>query len=148
MVHRIVCSNCGTELETFYTKCPHCDAPDAFIGYYDVAGSYHEAGCGNMPDGTECGECSIGDCNICRVWTEHLRRHQNYIHWKCEECGNELEIWLDRVEESRPAEGDSFPYERRHLIWHCTECGCDYENYWETQWGDTGESMIQRKYWG
>jgi hypothetical protein len=34
------------------------------------------------------------------------------------------------------------------LMWHCTECGCDYENYWETQWGDTSISMIKRKYWG
>jgi hypothetical protein len=33
-------------------------------------------------------------------------------------------------------------------MWHCTECGCDYENYWETQWGDTSETQIQRKHWG
>lgn len=101
-----------------------------------------------MPDGTFCGECSCGDCAECEVWKLKSLQKQRYINWKCPECGNELEIWLDEVEEERPAEGDGFRYERRHLMWHCTECGCDYENYWETQWGDTGESMIQRKMWG
>jgi predicted nucleic-acid-binding Zn-ribbon protein len=73
---------------------------------------------------------------------------RQYMKWNCEECGHELEIWLDQLEEQIPASFDRFKYERRHLMWHCTECGCDYENYWETQFGDTSESQIQRKYWG
>ena len=78
---------------------------------------------GYLADGTECQELTCENCHM-------MASHRQYIHWKCEECGNELEIWLDQIEESRPAEGDGFPYERRHLMWHCTECGCDYENYW------------------
>ena len=101
-----------------------------------------------MPDGTQCGECSFEDCGECSVWKNRNRQLQNYGVWYCEECGEPLEIWLDQIEEERPAEGDSFRYERRHLMWHCTECGCDYENYWETQWGDTMISALKRKFWG
>lgn len=96
---------------------------------------------GYLPDGTECQEESCLEC-------VYAPPKQEYIKWKCEECGHELEIWLDRIEEERPAEDNGFKYERRHLMWHCTECGCDYESYWETQWGDTMESKPQRKFWG
>ena len=95
---------------------------------------------GYLSDGTEC------EAILCEHCPRTIPR-QRYIRWKCEECGNELEIWLDRIEESYTSES-GFPYERRHLMWHCTECGRDYENYWETQLGDISESKIQRKFWG
>ena len=141
-----ICIHCNELASKNDIFCNACGRPDVI--YVDNVGGWHGSGTGNMPDGTECGECSNMECGDCVVWIEHQRQHQNYSHWKCEECGNELEIWLDEVEESHPAEGDGFPYERRHLMWHCTECGCDYENYWETQFGDVGESQIKRKYWG
>jgi hypothetical protein len=105
-------------------------------------------------DKFECVRCgAIGThqdifCPSCGYGKMQKYKPRSYMTHYCEECGNKLDIWLDRLEEERPAEGDSFRYERRHLMWHCTECGCDYENYWETQWGDTMESMPQRKYWG
>jgi hypothetical protein len=146
MMEKIVCCHCGVELEHYCEICPHCEAP--WVGWIDSVGGIHEGGCGTMPDGTFCGECCNEDCNECAVWQKKQATQRQYGIWHCEECGHELEIWLDQVEEEHPAEGDGFRYERRHLMWHCTECGCDYENYWETQWGDTGESKPQRKYWG
>ena len=140
------CGFCGAELDKFYDNCPHCNAQ--CIGFLDEANGWHEGGCGNMPDGTFCGECNRMNCNECEVWRRAQLQKNHYNKWRCEECGHELEIWLDKIEEEHPAEGDSFPYERHHLMWHCTECGCDYENYWETQWGDAGETQIQRKLWG
>ena len=146
MVKKYMCFMCGTELESFFPTCPHCEAP--WVGWIDSVGGSHEGGCGTMPDGTECGECSHEDCGECTVWKEHVRQRQQYGKWHCEECGEPLEIWLDQLEEEHPAEGDGYKYERRHLMWHCAKCGCDYENYWETQWGDTMESQPQRKMWG
>lgn len=146
MVKKYMCFMCGTELESLLPTCPHCEAP--WVGWIDSVGGSHEGGCGTMPDGTDCGECCNEDCAECDVWQDHLRQRQQYGKWHCEECGEPLEIWLDQLEEERPAEGDGYKYERRHLMWHCAKCGCDYENYWSTQWGDTAESKIQRKYWG
>ena len=146
MVKKFQCAFCGAELESFFEQCPHCGEHD--VGWLDSVGGWHSGGCGTMPDGTQCGECSFEDCGECSVWENHNRQIRNYGVWQCEECGTALEIWLDKIEEERPAEDNGFRYERRHLMWHCTECGCDYENYWETQWGDTSISMIKRKYWG
>lgn len=147
MIRKYMCSACGVELEQLYHECPHCGNPHC-VGYVDDVGGYHECGLGMMPDGTECGECSFETCNGCAVWEHHQKQRQQYGKWHCEECGEPLEIWLDDIIESRKPEGDGYKYERRHLMWHCAGCGCDYENYWETQWGDTSESKIQRKYWG
>ena len=141
-----MCGHCGADATSEDIFCPSCGAP--CVGFLDEAGGWHEGGCGTMPDGTFCGECCNINCAKCFVWQNRQRQKHNYSAWHCEECGHKLEIWLDQLEEERPAEGDSFRYERRHLMWHCAECGCDYENYWETQWGDTMESMPQRKYWG
>ncbi len=141
------CGLCGAILDSACPDgCPECGAP--CVGWLDEAGGWHEGGCGNMPDGTFCGECNRMECGICEVWNRRQAQLRAYGDWQCEECGSVLEIWLDEVEEERPAEGDGFRYERRHLMWHCPECGCDYENHWETQWGDTSISMIKRKYWG
>ena len=147
MIKEFYCSACGCTLEAVYDICPKCGQKHC-VGWFDEIDGYHEAGAGNMPDGTECGECSRESCSGCVFWNERQIQRRRYIKWKCQECGNELELWLDQVEELHPAEGDGFPYERHHLMWHCTECGCDYENYWETQFGNTCESQIQRKYWG
>jgi hypothetical protein len=146
MIKKFMCAFCATELETFSPICPECG--EHSVGWLDSVNGWHEGGCGSMPDGTPCGECYMEDCSDCEVWKNRQIQRQKYCTWHCEECGHELEIWLDQIEETRPAEGDGYPYERRHLMWHCTECGCDYENYWETQWGDTGESQIKRKMWG
>lgn len=147
MVKEWMCVLCGTKFDhDCTTGCENCGSP--CVGYYDEVGGFHEGGCGHMPDGTFCGECSLSTCLGCEVWKNHQTQRNRYGVWHCEECGNELEIWLDQVEEERPAEGDGYRYERRHLMWHCTECGCDYENYWETQYGDTSISTIKRKYWG
>lgn len=142
-----MCFLCGAEVENYCPDgCPACGAP--CVGWIDSAGGTHEGGIGHMPDGTCCGECTREDCGECEVWTQRKVQRQRYMHWHCEECGNELEIWLDEIENQIPAENGSFAYERHHLLWHCTECGCDYENHWETQWGDSMESHIQRKFWG
>lgn len=101
-----------------------------------------------MPDGTNCGECSHESCGECAVWHEHQIRKRRYGRWVCTECGHDLEIWLDQIEEEMSAEDNDCVYERHHLMWHCTECGCDYENYWEIQWGDTIMTPLQRKMWG
>lgn len=142
-----MCVLCGTKFKHDQKNgCTNCGSP--CVGYYDPVGGFHEGGCGHMPDGTFCGECSKPNCGACDVWHQHERRRQGYGRWHCEECGAPLEIMLDKVEEERPAEGTGFRYERRHLMWHCTECGCDYENHWETQWGDVCETKLTRKYWG
>lgn len=147
MVREWMCVLCGTKFKHDQKNgCTNCGSP--CVGYYDSVGGFHEGGCGHMPDGTFCGECSKPSCGPCGVWHQHERRRQRYGRWRCEECGNPLEIMLDKVEEERPAEGTGFRYERRHLMWHCTECGCDYENHWETQWGDVSETKLTRKYWG
>ena len=147
MVKEWMCALCGAKFDHDCPDgCESCGAP--CVGWIDSAGGYHEGGCGTMPDGTFCGECCKLDCADCSVWKDHMRQRQQYGRWCCEECGEPLEIWLDELEEEHPAEGNSFRYERRHLMWHCAKCGRDYENYWETQWGDSVESMPQRKYWG
>lgn len=147
MIRKYMCSACGVELEQLYHECPHCGNPHC-VGYVDDVGGYHECGLGMMPDGTECGECSFESCAHCPVWHAHVKQRQQYGKWHCEECGEPLEIWLDDIIESQKPEGDGYLYERRHLMWHCANCGCDYENEWTTQWGDTGETKPQRKYWG
>ena len=147
MVKEWMCALCGAKFDHDCPDgCENCGAP--CVGWFDTAGGYHEGGCGNMPDGTFCGECGNMDCADCGVWKDHAQQRQQYDKWRCEECGEPLEIWLDKLEEECSAEGDGFRYERHYLIWHCTKCGCDYENYWETQWGDIMESKPQRKYWG
>lgn len=146
MVKKFICSFCGVELETFSEQCPHCGEHD--VGWIDSAGGHHSGGCGTMPDGTQCGECSFEDCAECHVWKKREMQLKRYGKWYCEECNHQLEVWFDHIEEECPAEGDGFCYERHHLIWHCPHCGRDYENYWETQWGDTMISKLQRKMWG
>lgn len=72
----------------------------------------------------------------------------DYIKFNCPECGEPLEVWSEVVLESQPSNFESFGYERRSLIRHCSNCHRDWENEWETQWGDTGESQLRRKFWG
>jgi hypothetical protein len=36
----------------------------------------------------------------------------------------------------------------RILIRHCSNCHCDWENEWQTEFGDVGESPLKRKFWG
>ena len=146
MVKRYICCYCNTELEQFSEICPNCNQP--WVGWLNEAGGLHEGGCGTMPDGTNCGECCKESCGDCTVWLEHQNRTRKYGKWFCEECGAELSIWLDQVEEEMAATAESYIYQRRHLMWHCAECGCDYENHWETQWGDTAITPLTRKYWG
>lgn len=71
-----------------------------------------------------------------------------YMIFQCPECGAELEVWADYLIEERPADFDSFRYERRELIRHCDKCHCDWENEWCTENGDVSESQLKRKYWG
>lgn len=72
----------------------------------------------------------------------------DYMIFQCPECGAELEVWADYLIEERPADFDSFRYERRELIRHCDKCHCDWENEWCTENGDVSESQLKRKYWG
>lgn len=133
MVTKIQCAFCGIELENFQEQCPHCGEHD--VGWLDSVGGWHSGGCGTSPDGTECGECAMLDCADCSVWKKHQTQTQKYGSWKCEECGEELEIWLDKEE-----------LEDIHLImWHCTECGCDYESSWTAE---DGMVSFERKFWG
>ena len=148
MVKNYYCSACRTTLDKLYDECPHCGACDAFIGWFDEVNGYHEAGCGMMPDGSMCGECCRESCKDCFAWAERQGQRRRYMKWNCEECGNLLDLWLDKVEEFRPAKEENYSYERRHLMWHCTECGSDFENYWTYEFGDTSESKIERKMWG
>ena len=141
-----VCPMCGTKFEKNYGECLCCGYPG--LGYIDQIGGIHEGGCGTMPDGTDCGECSKGDCSFCAVWAEHWRRKMRYMECNCPECGEKLEIWYENVVESRPGEQDTFPYERVDLIYHCGHCGCDWDSVWETQWGDTMQTPLRRHYWG
>lgn len=141
-----VCPMCGTKFEKNYGECLCCGYPD--LGYIDQIGGIHEGGCGTMPDGTDCGECSKGDCSFCAVWAEHWRRKMRYMECNCPECCGKLEIWYENVVESRPGEWDTFPYERVDLIYHCNKCGCDYDSVWTTEWGDTSQTQLKRHYWG
>jgi predicted RNA-binding Zn-ribbon protein involved in translation (DUF1610 family) len=75
-------------------------------------------------------------------------KNTRYMQFNCPECGNQLDIWHDSLEEEIPAKFDSFSYEKRHLIRHCENCGCDWENEWWTEFGDVGESQLRRKFWG
>lgn len=72
----------------------------------------------------------------------------DYIKFNCPECGAQLEVMADYLIEERPADFDSFRYERRNLIRHCYKCHCDWENEWWTEFGDVGESPLERKFWG
>lgn len=71
-----------------------------------------------------------------------------YMKFDCPECGEPLEVFADYLIEERPAEFDSFKYERRDLIRHCSKCHLDWENEWWTENGDVGESELRRKFWG
>lgn len=70
-----------------------------------------------------------------------------YMKFDCPECGAPLEVWADYLIEERPAEFDSFKYERRDLIRHCSKCHLDWQNEWWTENGDVGESELIRKFW-
>jgi len=73
---------------------------------------------------------------------------KEYIQFDCPECGAPLEVWSEETVELRKAKWDSFPYECRILIRHCSNCHCDWENEWQTEFGDVGESPLKRKFWG
>ena len=142
------CPMCGEKYNKNHKECLICSYPD--LGYVDQIGGIHEGGCGTMPDGTDCGECSKGDCSFCSVWAEHWRRKMRYIKFICPECGAETEIWYEKTIDSMEviAGHDQWPYEKVDLIYHCTECGRDYSSVWETMWGDTMQTKPERKYWG
>ena len=134
MVKKYICSFCGCELEALYHVCPKCDHENC-VGWFDEIDGYHEGGTGTMPDGTECGECSRESCNECVAWRGHQTQQRQYGTWHCQECGNELEIWLDTAEAK----------DAHFVMWHCTECGCDYESCWTRE---DGVISFERKLWG
>lgn len=70
-----------------------------------------------------------------------------YMEFNCPECGAPLEVWSEETLELHEEKGDCFPYECRALIRHCENCGCDWENEWQTEFGDVGESQLRRKFW-
>lgn len=43
-------------------------------GYIDDIGGHHDSGCGWMPDGTYCGECSKSSCRECTIWNNKQQR--------------------------------------------------------------------------
>ena len=86
-------------------------------------------------------------CPIC-VALAFNTPNNTYIQFDCPECGAPLQVWSEEVLESKPGSFDSFGYERRALIRHCDRCHRDWENEWETQFGDVGESQLRRKFWG
>lgn len=45
-------------------------------GYVDDVGGHHDSGCGWMPDGTWCGECTQSSCRDCGVWQYKLKRQE------------------------------------------------------------------------
>lgn len=139
------CPMCGEKYDKNYKECLICSYPD--LGYVDQIGGIHEGGCGTMPDGTDCGECSKGDCSSCPVWAEHWRRKMRYIQFNCPECGEKLEIWYEKTVNFDFSPGD-WPYEEVDLIYHCGHCGCDWDSVWETQFGDTMQTPLKRHYWG
>lgn len=71
-----------------------------------------------------------------------------YMEFNCPECGAPLEVLADYIIEETPAYFDGFKYEKRNLIRHCRNCHRDWENEWEAQYGDVGESQLRRKFWG
>lgn len=140
------CPMCGEKYDKNLKECLVCSYPD--LGYVDQIGGIHEGGCGTMPDGTDCGECSKGDCTFCGVWVEHARRKERYIAFQCPECGKELEIWYEKTVDFSPGDVLNWPYEAVDLIYHCGNCGCDWDSVWETQFGDTMQTPLKRHYWG
>ena len=140
------CPICGEKYKKDEGKCLNCGWQD--LGYVDQIGGVHEGGCGSMPDGTDCGECSKGDCSFCPVWATHKRRKERYMQWQCPECGENLEIWYEHTVKSLPKAGGDFPHEQVDLIYHCGKCGSDWDSTWDTQWGDVTQSHLKRHYWG
>lgn len=65
------CFKCKNKFKSDYYhgyQCPFCW--NDLLSYVDILGGTHDGGCGTAPDGTECGECSYGDCSICPVWKQ------------------------------------------------------------------------------
>lgn len=71
-----------------------------------------------------------------------------YMNFTCPECGAPLEVWADYVIDNIAGYENGYKYERHYLIRHCSNCHCDWENEWETDFGDVGESQLRRKFWG
>jgi predicted RNA-binding Zn-ribbon protein involved in translation (DUF1610 family) len=96
-----------------------------------------------------CGEIIPEGRQVCYS-CEHLagKEKRSYMRFNCPECGAPLEVWADSIVKEIPAEFDGFKYEERYLIRHCNKCGRDWENEWETQWGDVCETQLRRKFWG
>ena len=140
------CPMCGEIYDKDEGKCLKCDFP--YLGYVDQIGGIHEGGCGAMPDGTECGECSKGDCSFCPVWVTHKRRKERYMQWRCPECEEILEIWYEKITEYPIEDMRGYPCKTAELIYHCKNCGCDWDSIWETQWGDVSQTPLTRHYWG
>lgn len=73
---------------------------------------------------------------------------RDYMKFNCPECGAQLEVWADYLVAKSSERYGGFGYEKRELIRHCGNCHCDWENEWETEFGDVGESQLRRKFWG
>ena len=90
----------------------------------------------------------FADYNANTVEFDEFKKTHEYMQFNCPECGTHLEVWADYLVEERPAEFDSFKYEKRDIIRHCTNCHLDWENEWWTEYGDVGETALRRKFWG
>lgn len=168
----VVC--CSAFGATSYAYCEDClsnylEPYDAMVAYIGCAGYFpddineqyqklcrHILNELNIPeekfieDVKKANEDYIAWENSCEVYDDDdfgALAHE-YMEFSCPECGAPLEVWDDFLVEERPAEFDSFGYERRQLIRHCDKCYCDWENEWWTENGDIGESKLKRKFWG
>jgi hypothetical protein len=93
-----------------------------------------------------CGEIIPEGTQFCLMCVASEKR--SYMKFDCPECGAPLEVWADYLVAKSAARFGYFGYERRELIRHCSKCHCDWENEWETQFGDVVETKLRRKFWG
>ena len=70
------------------------------------------------------------------------------MQFNCPECCAPLEVWADYLIAKSSARYGDFGYEKHELIRHCGNCHRDWVNEWETEFGDSGESQLRRKFWG
>ena len=72
-----------------------------------------------------------------------------FMTWHCPECGKKMEIMYHHVTAYQPPLVEN---QWRHievdLIYHCDHCGCDWDSYYSEDWGDKGQSVPKRHFWG
>lgn len=94
-----------------------------------------------------CGEIIPEGIQVCPLCASGAQK-RSYMEFDCPECGAPLEVLADYLVAKSAERYGCFGYERRDLIRHCNKCHCDWENEWETQFGDVMESQLRRKFWG